>query len=166
MEWGVKENHVAVTALHNCGKSHYQIFKLLKPLTVSQMFIYWAIKHYKELWRVHDRAQPGHLKIVSAEAAIKTVWEWIHRNPLWKQKIMSQKLNILTQSSCASSGMTYTWESTSVQRDTTLLPSHFLRHGLGGGFPIRGATFIFARKGWNWCLTVSRGRAIRSCETS
>ena len=26
MEWGVKENHVAVTALHNCIKSHSQIF--------------------------------------------------------------------------------------------------------------------------------------------
>ena len=26
MEWGVKENHVAVIALHNCGKSYSQIF--------------------------------------------------------------------------------------------------------------------------------------------
>jgi hypothetical protein len=30
MEWGVKENHVAVMALHNCGKSYSQIFKHLK----------------------------------------------------------------------------------------------------------------------------------------
>jgi hypothetical protein len=34
MEWGVKENHVAVIALHNCGKSHSQIFRLLKPLKI------------------------------------------------------------------------------------------------------------------------------------
>jgi hypothetical protein len=26
--------------------------------------------------------------------------------------------------------------------------------------------FIFARKGWNWCPSVSRGRATRSCETA
>jgi hypothetical protein len=35
MEWGVKESHVAVIALHNCGKSSSQIFKLLKPLKIS-----------------------------------------------------------------------------------------------------------------------------------
>jgi len=32
MEWGVKENHVAVIALHNCGKSRSQIFILLKTI--------------------------------------------------------------------------------------------------------------------------------------
>jgi hypothetical protein len=43
-----------VIALPNGGKSHSQIFKLLKPLKISQMFIYPAVKHYKELWRVED----------------------------------------------------------------------------------------------------------------
>jgi transposase len=73
MEWGVKENHVAVIALHNCGKSYSEIFKLLKPLKISRMFIYRAIKHYKELWRVEDGARSRRLKSVRAEAAIKTV---------------------------------------------------------------------------------------------
>ena len=79
-----------VIALPNCGKFHSQIFKLLKPLKISQMFIYLAIKHYKELWTAEDRAHSGHLKSVRAEAAIKTVQEWIRQNLLWKQKIMSQ----------------------------------------------------------------------------
>jgi hypothetical protein len=35
------------------------------------MFVYWAIKCYKELWRVEDRAWSGCLKSVRAEAAIK-----------------------------------------------------------------------------------------------
>ena len=108
-------------ALHNCGKSYSQIFKLLKPLKISRMFIYQAIKHYKELWRVEDRAWSGCLKTVRAEAAIKTVQERIRWNLLWKQKIMSQKLNISTHSSCASSGMICTWERTSTQRDTYLI---------------------------------------------
>ena len=73
MEWGVKYNHVAVSALPNCGESHSQIFKLLKPLKISRMFIYLAIKHYKELWRVEDKARSERLKSVRAEAAIKTV---------------------------------------------------------------------------------------------
>jgi hypothetical protein len=98
MEWSVQENHVAVIALHNCGKSHSQIFKLLKPLKISRMFIYWAIKHYKELWRVENRACSGRVKSVRDVAAIKTVWEQIRQNPLPKQKIMSQELNILTRS--------------------------------------------------------------------
>ena len=34
MEWGVKENHVAVIALHNCIKSHSKIFEPLKPLKI------------------------------------------------------------------------------------------------------------------------------------
>jgi hypothetical protein len=41
------------------------------------MFVYWAIKNYKELWRVENRAWSGHLRSVRAEAAIKTVWEQI-----------------------------------------------------------------------------------------
>jgi len=48
MEWGVKENHVAVIALHNCGKSYSQIFELLKPLKISRLFIYRAIKFIKQ----------------------------------------------------------------------------------------------------------------------
>jgi hypothetical protein len=39
LEWGVKENHVAVIALHNCGISHSQFFEPPKPLRISRMFI-------------------------------------------------------------------------------------------------------------------------------
>ena len=49
------QNHEAVIALPNCRKFHSQIFKLLKPLKISRMFICPAIKHYKELWRIEDR---------------------------------------------------------------------------------------------------------------
>jgi hypothetical protein len=49
------------------------------------MFIYPAVKHYKELWRVEDRAWSERLKSVRAEAAIKTVWKRIRRYLLWKQ---------------------------------------------------------------------------------
>jgi len=75
--------------LHKCGKSDSQIFKLLKPLKISRNFVYWAIKRYKELWGVEDRAWSGCLKSVRAEAFAKTILERIHRNLLWKQKIMS-----------------------------------------------------------------------------
>ena len=77
MEGGVKENHVAVTAVHSCGKSYSQIFRLLKPLKIMRIFIYWAIKHYKELWKVEDSAWTGRLKSVRAEATIKTVCDQI-----------------------------------------------------------------------------------------
>jgi len=97
VEWGVKENHVAVIALHKCEKSHSQIFKLLKPLKILRMFVCRAIKHYKGLWRVEDRAWSGCPRSVTTEATIKTVQEWICPNPLWKQKIMSRELNISAQ---------------------------------------------------------------------
>jgi hypothetical protein len=60
------------------------------------MFIYLAIKHYKEIWRVEDRAHSERLKSVRAEVAIKMVWEQIRQNLLWKQKIMSRKLDLST----------------------------------------------------------------------
>jgi hypothetical protein len=60
------------------------------------MFISPAIKYYKEFWRVEDRARSERLKVVRAEAAIKTARERIRRKPLWKQKIMSRMLNIST----------------------------------------------------------------------
>jgi hypothetical protein len=89
MEWGFKENRVALIALYKCRKSDPQIFKLLKPLKILRNFVYQAIKRKPELWGVDDRAWSGCLKSVRAEATVETVWEWIHRNPLWKQKIMS-----------------------------------------------------------------------------
>ena len=88
---------MAVTALRNCGKSYSQIFELLKPLKISRMFIYRAIKRYEELWRVEGRAQSGRLKSLRAQDDIKTMRQRIRRNPLWKQKIMS-RLNISIQS--------------------------------------------------------------------
>ena len=97
MERGFKENHVAMIALHKCGKSDSQIFKLLKPLKISRNFVYRAIKRYKELWGVEDRARSVRLKIVRAESTIKIVQEQIRRNPLCKQKIMSRELNMCTQ---------------------------------------------------------------------
>ena len=61
VEWGFKENRVAVIALHKCGKSDSQIFKLLKPLKISRDFIYRAIKLCKEIWVVEYRARSGSL---------------------------------------------------------------------------------------------------------
>ena len=95
MEWGVKENHVAVTALHSFGKCYSQTFKLLKGFKISCMFVYRATKHYEEHWRVEERALLGHLRRLRAQAASKTVQEQIRRNPLWKRKITSRELNIL-----------------------------------------------------------------------
>jgi hypothetical protein len=89
MEWGFKENHVAMIALHKCGKSDSHVFRLLTPLKILRNFVYRAIKCYKELWDIEDRARSGCLKSARAEAAIKTVWEWSRQNPLWKQKIIS-----------------------------------------------------------------------------
>jgi transposase len=108
MQCGFKENRVAVIALHKCGKSDSQIFKLLKPLKISRSFVCRAIKRYKEFWGVEDRARSGRLKSARAEAALKIVRERIRQNPPWEQKIMSRELNRSTQSSRASSGTIYT----------------------------------------------------------
>ena len=42
------------------------------------MFVPQLIKHYKELWKVEDRAWSRHPRSVRTEAANKIVWERIH----------------------------------------------------------------------------------------
>ena len=81
---------MAVIVLHKCGKSDSQIFILSKALKISRNYVYLAIRRYKELWGVEERAASGRPGSVRAEAAIKTVRERrIGRNPLCKQKTMS-----------------------------------------------------------------------------
>ena len=99
--------------------SYSQIFKLLKSLKISRMFIYSAIKHYKELWKVDDRAQSGRLKSVGAEATIKTVWERIAKIHSANRRSYPESWTYHPKSSCASSGTIYIWERTSAQRDTS-----------------------------------------------
>ena len=84
------------------------------------MFVYPAIKPFKELWRVEGRARSGRLKSVRAEAAIKTVRSGFAEIRSGN-KIVPRKLNISTQSSRASSGTIYTWARTSAQRGASLV---------------------------------------------
>lgn len=98
MEWGVKENRVAVIALHKCGKSAAEILKLLKPLKITKRFIYRAIERFNETLGIDDRARTGRPRTVRTVSAIKTVRERIRRNPLRKQKILSRELEISTRS--------------------------------------------------------------------
>jgi hypothetical protein len=100
MEWVFMESRVAVIALHKCGKSGSQIFRLLKPLKISRKFVYQGLKHYKEIWGVEDRACSVRLKSVRAEAAIKTVRERIRRNPLWKKDRVPRAEHIDPIKSC------------------------------------------------------------------
>jgi hypothetical protein len=51
MEWGFRENRVAVIALQKCRKSDSQIFRLLKPSKISSI---------------------GQLKVIRNSGALKT----------------------------------------------------------------------------------------------
>jgi hypothetical protein len=102
---------------------------------------------------------------VRVEAAMKTVWERIRWNLLWKQKNMSWKLNISTQSSRASSGTIYM--TAHLRSKGHLLTPALKEMVWWGGVPSGGDTSSVLRERCeNWCLRVSRGCAVRSCETS
>jgi hypothetical protein len=94
MEWGVRAYRVAVIALHKSGKSDFQIFELLKPLKISRKCVYRAVKPYKELWGVEDRARSGRPRCVRTKTAMKTVQKRVRRNPLQKQNSLSREKNI------------------------------------------------------------------------
>ena len=74
-------------------KIRFSNFKTPETIENFTNFICQAIKHYKELWCVEDRAWSGRPRYVRTKAAMKTVQEWIRQNPLWKQNSLSQELN-------------------------------------------------------------------------
>lgn len=94
----MKENRIAVIALHKCGKNANQIFELLKPLGISKMFVYRAINRFVESSQLEDRPRSGRPRVARTSAVVKAVRERIRRNPLRKQKIMSRELDISTRS--------------------------------------------------------------------
>lgn len=98
MDWGDKENRIAVIALYKCGKVASEIFSLLKPLKISRRFVYRAIDRYNETLQVSDRPRSGRPRVVRTPAAIKAVENRIRRNPLRKQKIMAREMQISTRS--------------------------------------------------------------------
>ena len=59
MEWGEREDRVAVVALYRCGKKPKEIFNFRKPLDITIRFIYRAIKQCREHSTIGDQARPG-----------------------------------------------------------------------------------------------------------
>lgn len=60
MEWDTNENQIDVIALFKCNKSPLEIFNLLKPLKMTQKFVYLPIKRFNEMKCV--KAKGGHLE--------------------------------------------------------------------------------------------------------
>ncbi|KAL1463846.1 hypothetical protein WDU94_015547 [Cyamophila willieti] len=94
MEWGVKENRIAVIALHKCNKSASEIFNLLQGLQISRKFVFRTIKRYNEMSSVDDRPRSGRPREVRKRSVIKAVRSRIRRNPLRKQNILSREMKI------------------------------------------------------------------------
>lgn len=92
MEWGDKENRIAVVALYKCGYQKSDIFKTLKPLGISRMFVYRAVKLFDETGGVDDRSRSGRPRTVRTPEVINAVKARIRRNPLRKQKIMAREM--------------------------------------------------------------------------
>lgn len=63
MEWGAKENRVAIIALHKCNKAPVEIFKFLKPLGITQKCVYRTIKRFSETSSINDRARTGRPRV-------------------------------------------------------------------------------------------------------
>ena len=75
MEWGDKENRIAVIALHKVGMEPNTIFETLHSLGISRMFVYRAINRYNETSSVYDRKRSGRPRIIRTKKAIKAVRE-------------------------------------------------------------------------------------------
>jgi transposase len=94
MEWGDKENRIAVIALHKVGMEPNAIVKTLHTLGISKMFVYQAINRYNETSSVCDRKRSGRPRSVRTKKVVKAVRERILRNSVRKLKILSREMKI------------------------------------------------------------------------
>jgi len=85
-----------------------------------------------------------------------------HKNILF----MDEKIFTIEEQYNDQNNKIYAQTSLEVCSESAGRPSPFLRHGLVGGVLSRVTYLHFCKKGCNWCLSVSRGHATRSCETS
>lgn len=94
MEWGIKENRIAVIALHKVGMEVSTIYDTLKKLNISRMFVFRTIKRFTETGSIEDRERSGRPRTVRTKNAINAVSARIRRNPIRKQKILSREMKI------------------------------------------------------------------------
>jgi len=94
MEWGIKENRIAVIALLKCNKTPLEIFNLLKLLKITKKFVYRTIKRFNEFNTIDYKPRSGRPREIRTNAAVKAVAQRIRRNPLRKQKIMAREMKI------------------------------------------------------------------------
>lgn len=94
MEWGVKENRIAVIALHKVGMEPSVIFQTLQKLGISRMFVYRTINRYNNTSSVEDQKRSGRPRAVRTTKAVNAVKARIRRNPIRKQKILSREMKI------------------------------------------------------------------------
>ena len=98
MERSDNENRIAVKALFKFEMKKTDIFKTLRPLGISRMFVYRCIKLFEETGDVKDRHRSGRPRSVRTPQVIKAVKSRIHRNPIRKQEIMAREMNITQKS--------------------------------------------------------------------
>jgi len=94
MEWGNKENRIAVIALFKCNKTSLEFFNLLKLLKITKKFVYRTIKRFNEFNTIDNKPRSGLPRETRTNAAVKAVAQRIRRNPLRKQKIMAREMKI------------------------------------------------------------------------
>lgn len=94
MEWGDKENRIAVIALHKCGMEKRKILTTLMKLKISRSFVFRTIKRFEETSGIADRQRSGRPRTSRSVRVVKAVQARIRRNPLRKQKIMSLEMGV------------------------------------------------------------------------
>ncbi len=62
-------------------------------LGILHMIVYWTLAQYRETGSMKDRPRSDHPHDIRAWKRIHAVRERIRRNPLRKQKVMSQDMN-------------------------------------------------------------------------
>ncbi len=98
MEWSDYHVRVTVIGLHKAGKGAGEIYKLLRPLKITERFVYRTLDRYRKTGDVVDMPRAGRTRSVRTKKAVEAVRSRINRKPCRRQKILAREMNISRRS--------------------------------------------------------------------
>ena len=80
MEWNDYHTRVTIIGLYKVGKNASQIYAILKPLKISERFVYRTLERYRDTGDVVDRDRSGRPRSVRTKKAVEAIRSRINRN--------------------------------------------------------------------------------------
>ncbi len=86
-----------IIGLMKTGKTAKQIPRLLKPLKVSECFVYRVLALYNDTGDIVDRPRSGWPRTARTKKVVAAKYARINRNPVRRWKTITKEMNIASK---------------------------------------------------------------------